>query len=51
MATKVFINLPVKDLNASMDFFSSLGFSFNMQFTDEKAACMVVSESIFLFLL
>jgi predicted lactoylglutathione lyase len=51
MATKVFINLPVKDLEASMDFFSSLGFSFNMQFTDDKAACMVVTDSIFVMLL
>jgi predicted lactoylglutathione lyase len=51
MATKVFINLPVKDLNASMDFFSSLGFSFNPQFTDENAACMVISDAIFVMLL
>lgn len=51
MATKVFINLPVKNLEASMDFFKNLGFSFNPQFTDEKAACMVVSESIFVMLL
>ncbi|KAA2245400.1 glyoxalase/bleomycin resistance/extradiol dioxygenase family protein [Chitinophaga agrisoli] len=51
MATKVFINLPVKELNRSMDFFTALGFSFNPQFTDEKAACMVVSESIYVMLL
>ncbi len=51
MATKVFINLPVKNLGASMDFFQNLGFSFNPQFTDEKAACMVVSETIFVMLL
>jgi hypothetical protein len=51
MATKVFINLPVKNLDKSMDFFKNLGFSFNPQFTDDKAACMVVSDSIFVMLL
>ena len=51
MATKVFINLPVQDLKRSMDFFQGLGFSFNPQFTDEKAASMVVSDSIYVMLL
>lgn len=51
MATKVFINLPVKDLDKSMTFFTGLGFTFNPQFTDEKAACMVISDSIFAMLL
>lgn len=51
MATKVFINLPVKDLNKSMDFFKGLGYSFNPQFTDENAACMVISDTIFAMLL
>ncbi len=51
MATKVFINLPVKDLDKSMAFFKGLGFTFNPQFTDEKAACMVISDSIFAMLL
>jgi predicted lactoylglutathione lyase len=51
MPTKVFINLPVKSLTRSMDFFQNLGFSFNPQFTDEKAGCMIVSESIFVMLL
>lgn len=51
MATKIFINLPVKDLNKSISFFSQLGFNFNPQFTDEKAGCMVISESIFVMLL
>lgn len=44
MPTKVFINLPVKDLKKSIQFFESLGFSFNPHFTDEKAACLVISE-------
>jgi predicted lactoylglutathione lyase len=48
---KVFINLPVQDLKKSMDFFASLGFTFNKQFTDEKAACMVLSEEGYVMLL
>ena len=44
MPTKIFVNLPVKDLKQSMSFFSHLGFSFNPQFTDEKAACLVITE-------
>jgi uncharacterized protein len=51
MSTKIFVNLPVKDLKASMVFFTSLGFSFNPQFTDERAACLVISEDIFFMLL
>lgn len=51
MATKVFINLPVKNLDQSMAFFTQLGYHFNPQFTDEKAACMVISDSIFAMLL
>lgn len=52
MPTKIFVNLPVKDLKKSMDFFSHLGFTFNQQFTDEKAACLVIKEgSIYVMLL
>ena len=51
MSTKIFVNLPVKDLNRSIDFFTRLGFTFNPQFTDETATCMVVSEDIFVMLL
>ncbi len=52
MASKIFINLPVKNLNRSMEFFTKLGFSFNMQFTDDKAACLVITEgSIYAMLL
>lgn len=35
MATKIFVNLPVKDLNKSVAFFTKLSFTFNAQFTDE----------------
>lgn len=51
MATKIFINLPVKDLNKSKSFFEGLGFSFNPQFSDDKAACMIISDFIFAMLL
>jgi predicted lactoylglutathione lyase len=51
MASKIFVNLPVKDLNRSIEFFTQLGFSFNPQFTDDKATCMVISEHIFVMLL
>lgn len=51
MATKIFVNLPVKDLTKSIDFFTQLGFTFNPQFTDETATCMVISENIFAMLL
>ncbi len=48
---KVFINLPVKDLEKSKKFFGKLGYSFNPQFTDENAACMIISEDIYAMLL
>jgi predicted lactoylglutathione lyase len=51
MATKIFVNLPVKDLKKSLEFFTRLDFTFNPQFTDETAACMMVSEDIFVMLL
>lgn len=51
MATKIFMNLPVKDLQVSMEFFGKLGFQFNPDFTNENGACMMVSENIFVMLL
>lgn len=51
MATKIFVNLPVKDLNKSKDFFSNIGFTINPQFTDETAACVVISEDIYVMIL
>ena len=50
MATKIFVNLPVKDLNRSMEFFSQLGYTFNPNFTNEAAACMIISEDIYTML-
>ncbi|GAB4041061.1 VOC family protein [Spirosoma jeollabukense] len=51
MATQIFLNLPVKDLNKSVEFFTKLGYTFNPQFTDENATCMIVSETIYVMLL
>ncbi len=51
MSKQIFINLPVKDLNITKEFFSKLGFTFNPQFTDEKSACMIISDNIFAMLL
>src|SRR5262249_3951432 len=51
LARKIFVNLPVKDLKKSMDFFGKLGFRFNSQFSDETGACMIVSDEIYVMLL
>jgi uncharacterized protein len=52
MAQKqIFVNLPVKDLKRSMEFFGKLGYTFNPQFTDENAASMVIDENIFAMLI
>ena len=48
---QIFVNLPVRDLPASMAFFHPPGFAFNPQFTDDTAACMVVSDTIYVMLL
>jgi uncharacterized protein len=50
-ARKIFVNLAVRDLKRSMEFFSKLGFEFNPQFTDDKAACMIISQEAFVMLL
>lgn len=51
MNRKIFVNLPVRDLERSKEFFAELGFGFNPRFTNEDAACMVVSDDIFVMLL
>lgn len=51
MSTKIFVNLPVLDLPRSVAFFTALGFRFNPQFTDDTAACMIVSDDILVMLL
>lgn len=51
MPKQIFVNLPVKDLKRTVEFFTKLGFKFNPKFTDENATCMIVDENIFVMLL
>ena len=51
MAKQVFINLPVTDLQKSVDFYTAMGFTNNPQFSDDKGKCMVWSENIYVMLL
>ncbi len=51
MTTQIYVNLPVRDLQKSVAFFTKLGFTFNPQFTNEDATCMIVGENIFVMLL
>ena len=44
MSRQMFVNLPIKNMDRSQAFFKSLGFEFNLQFTNEQGACMVVSK-------
>jgi len=47
MSRMIFLNLPVKDLDATRSFFGELGFEFNSEFSDDTGACMVIDENIF----
>ena len=51
MAAKIFVNLPVTDLPRSIAFYTALGFTQNLQFSDDTAACMVISEENYVMLL
>lgn len=51
MSTQIFINLPVKNLEASKEFYTALGYTINEQFTNEQAACVVISEEIYVMIL
>lgn len=51
MSTQIFVNLPVRDLEKSKAFFAALGYANNPQFTDENAACIVISDTIYVMLL
>jgi predicted lactoylglutathione lyase len=51
MATQMYLNLPVKDLDKSVEFFTALGFSFNPDFTDENATCMIINDDAYVMLL
>lgn len=50
-AKQIFVNLPVKDLKKSVDFFTKVGFEFNVNFTDESATCMIIGDNIYAMLL
>jgi uncharacterized protein len=51
MPIKIFVNLAVNDLKRSKAFFETLGFTFNPQFTNDEAACMVIADDIYAMLL
>lgn len=51
MSTQIFVNLPVADLKKSIAFYEALGWKNNPQFTDDTAACMVISDTIYVMLL
>jgi predicted lactoylglutathione lyase len=51
MSQQVFINLAVKDVARSMDFYTQLGFTNNPQFSDDSSKCMVWSEHIYLMIM
>ena len=51
MPTQIFVNLPVKNLDKSVQFFTRLGYTFDPKFTDENATCMIVGENIYVMLL
>lgn len=51
MVKEIYVNLPVKDLNRTIEFFTKLGFTFNPKFTDENATCMIIGPNIYAMLL
>ena len=51
MISSIFVNLPIRELSRSVEFFSALGFKFNAQFTGDDSTCMVVGENIYVMLL
>ncbi|MER7465089.1 VOC family protein [Streptomyces sp. NPDC097981] len=51
MPTMIFVNLPVKDIEAAKAFWGKLGYSFNPQFSDDRTGCLVISDTIFAMLM
>ncbi len=51
MNRQMYLNLPVKDLNRSVEFFTKMGFEFDQNFTDENATCMIVGDGAVVMLL
>jgi len=50
-SSQTYINLPVKDINRTKEFFGSIGFEFNPQFSDDNSACLVVNDNTFVQML
>ena len=48
---QIYVNLPVKDIQKTKDFWTKLGFTINEQFSDEKAACVVLNDNTFVMFL
>ncbi|WP_435239656.1 VOC family protein [Streptomyces sp. YPW6] len=51
MAQMIFVNLPVKNLETTVGFFGKLGYTTNPAFSDDKTACLVISDTIFAMLM
>ena len=51
IAKEIYVNLPIKDLKRSVGFFAKLGFTFNAEFTNDQATCIIVGENIYAMLL
>lgn len=51
MPNNLFVNLAVKNLNKSIEYFTRLGYTFNLKFTDETATCMILNENTYFMLL
>ncbi|HMC97026.1 MAG TPA: VOC family protein [Flavobacteriales bacterium] len=51
MPTQIFVNMQVRDLPRSRTFFEKIGYAFNPQFSDDNAACLVISDTIYAMLL
>ena len=51
MDRMIFVNLPVRDVRTSREFYTALGFAVDEEFSDDQVACIVVSDTIFVMLL
>jgi predicted lactoylglutathione lyase len=51
MHKQIYVNLPVADLKKSLAFFGALGFNFEPRFTNDRAACLIIGENIYVMLL
>ncbi|NMG75428.1 VOC family protein [Aromatoleum diolicum] len=51
MARQIYVNLPVKELKRTSEFFGALGFAFEPKFSNDDAICMIIADNIFVMLL